>query len=211
MPRIRRSHMLLVAAGLTILVTGCSGDGERASFAGGVNAPAESPTPTADTSTTTSPLTAGTIVLSPDGLGPLAFGTQAARALHGLTQALGRAENWRLVPADGACAATRIFNWKNFDVIVNEATAESGSTRGLVGWMLRGTEPTLDLKTDRGIGIGSTVAAVRAAHGDLTIVQGEDGPMLTIPGSSGLITGELDGLGDASKIQTLRAGTVCPA
>ena len=33
--------------------------------------------------------------------------------------------------------------------------------------------------------------------------------MLTIPGSSGLITGELDGLGDASKIQTLRAGTVC--
>lgn len=202
--------MVLVAAALTILTTACSNDNERASFAGGVDAPAESQTPAADASTTTTPLSAASIALSPDGLGPLTFGTQAARALHGLTEAFGRAENWRLVPAGAACAATRIFTWKNLDVLVNEATAESGSTRGLVGWTLRGTKPTLDLRTDRGIGIGSTVAAVRAAYGDThKIVQDEHGPLLTIPGSSGLITGDLDGLGDASRIQTLRAGTVC--
>lgn len=210
MSQIRRSRIVLVAAALTMLTAACSNDSETSSFAGGVHTSNESRSPAPEPSTTTTPLTAGSIVLSPDGLGPVAFGTQAAVALNGLTQALGRAEKWSLVPAGGACAATRIFTWKNFDVLVNEATATSGSMRGLVGWALRGTEPALDFKTEKGVGIGSTVAAARAAYGDsIEIVQEEGGPTLTIPGSSGPITAGLDRLGDAGEIRTLRAGTAC--
>jgi hypothetical protein len=210
MSQIRSSPMVLVAAALTMLTAACSNDSGGTSFAGGVDTPNESRPPATEPSTTTTPMTSGSIILSPDGLGPVAFGTQAAVALNGLTQAFGRAEQWSLVPAGGACAATRIFTWKNFEVLVNEATSTSSSTRGLVGWALRGTEPTLDLRTEKGVGIGSRVAAARAAYGDsLESAQGPGGPTLTIPGSSGSITAELDRLGDAGKIQTLRAGTAC--
>jgi hypothetical protein len=211
MPGVRFSRLVLVIAGLTILTSACSNGKERASFTGGVEAPAETHIPVTDASTTTTALAARSLVLAPDGLGPLAFGTQAAQALHALTQALGRAENWTVVPAGAACAATRIFSWKNFDVLVNEVTAASGSMRGLVGWRLRGTGPTsLGVKTETGIGIGSTLTAVKAAYGEsANIVQGEPSPTLNITTPNGVIAGDLDGLGDANRIQALRAGTDC--
>lgn len=212
MPRrtriIRRA--VLVAAVLAALTTACGTDKERASFSGGVDTPVGSLTPGTDGSTTTTTLTAGSVVLSSDGLGPVAFGTQAARAMDGLTQALGRADSWGAVPAGLACAATRVFTWKNFDVFVNEVTAGSRSRPGLVGWAIRNAEPTLNLKTERGISVGSTVAAVKAAYGDnMKILPGELGPTLSITDATGSITGELDGLGDANKVRTLRAGTAC--
>lgn len=207
---MRLAHMILLAAALATLTIACSNETQRASVGGSMEAPPETRTPASDASTTTTGLTAGEVVLSPDGLGPLAFGTQAAQALKGLTQAFGRAENWRHVPESSGCPATRIFTWKTLDVLVNEVTAASGSMRGLVGWNLRGAESAFDLRTEGGVGIGSTVAAVRAAYGEaVTIAQANPASVLTMPGSGGVMTGELDGQGDRGKIRTLRAGIVC--
>lgn len=204
-------RVVLAAVALTVVASGCNNGGERASFAGGVGATTEEASSSPDVSTTSTTLAAESLVLSPDGLGPVPFGTQAAVALSGLTQALGRAENWTPVTAGATCGATRVFTWKNFDVIVNEATAASGGMRGLVGWRVRDTAPTfLDLKTEKGIGLGSTVAAVRAAYGDsVSMAQGDQGPVLTMTAASGVITADLDGGGDLNTVRSLRAGASC--
>lgn len=206
-----RSRVIVLAAALAAFPAACSTDTKPPASAAGTAAPADIRTPAADGLTSTTALAPGSLVLSPDGLGPLTFGTQAAQALKGLTQALGRAETWRSIPGGTGCAATRVFTWKNLDVVVNEATAASGSLRGLVGWTVRSAEPALGLTTDQGIGIGATVADVREAYGDsVTIIHAGTGASLTISASGGgVITADVAGTGDRSRVQTLRAGTVC--
>ena len=196
---------------LVVLAPACTKGSENASFSGGVENFAESKSVVPEASTTTTTFTAASIVLSPDGLGVLPFGKQAAQALGGLTQALGRAEDWRPISAPSACDATRIFTWKNFDVLVNETTMSSGGVRGLVGWVLRSGGPdALPFRTDRGIGIGSTVAALEAAYGEAVSVGSVTGqPTATITFPSGVMIGELDGLGPKSTIRSLWAGTPC--
>ena len=66
-----------------------------------------------------------------------------------------------MVPANATCGATRVFHWKDFDVLINEVTAHSGGNPGLVGWGMGAS--SLGLKTDKGIGVGSTLRAVKAA------------------------------------------------
>ncbi|MCA1845820.1 MAG: hypothetical protein LC792_22030 [Actinobacteria bacterium] len=153
------------------------------------------------------------MVPAPDGLGAaLPFGTQAAKAMNGLTQALGRAENVTVVPPNANCGATRSFRWKDFDVLINEVTGRSGGNPGLVGWAMGAAAPAaLGLKTDKGIGVGSTVAAVKAAYGPVTVAQGPSGPTLVIRAANGVITGDLDGTANTSRVKALRAGASCPA
>ena len=209
----RRCLRLVVAvASAAILTPACSRGSQRASFSGGVEAVGESPSLVTEPPTTRPTFTTESIVLSGDGLGALPFGQQAAQALAGLTEALGRAETWKVLPAGGECGATRVFTWQNFDVLVNEATATSGRARGLVGWKLGegGTTPWT-FKTAADIGIGSTVAALTAAYGsNMSLSSDEAGPVVTLTTPKGPITGRLDRLGDTGTIRSLRAGTACP-
>jgi hypothetical protein len=213
MPAPRSVRLALVAASLVVMTAACTSGKDRASFSGGVEPTAGAEAPKAETSTTTAALTMAELSLASDGVGPISFGAQAARALHALTEALGKAETPTLVPAAANCGATRIFRWKDFEVLINEVTALSGGNPGLVGWSLGAAAPvSLGLKTETSIGIGSTVAAVKAAYGPMvTIAQGASGPMLTITAPNGVMTGDLDGLGDASRVKTLRAGVSCAA
>jgi hypothetical protein len=149
----------LVAAILTLLLAGCTSNGTgRSSFAGGVDAFPGATTTVTDSSPPSATLGRSSVVLSANGLGPLMFGTQAARALAELTQALGQAEKPTLVPAGSSCGATRMFQWGNLHVLVNEVIAGAGATAGLVGWSLNGgVANPIDFRTDKGIGIGSTL------------------------------------------------------
>ena len=203
---MRLFRTTLVAITLATLMAACA-NGEKESSFRGFESTAEAPA----SSTTTTPLSMASLVLSADGLGPLSFGTQAAQALGALTQALGRAESSTIVPQGTTCDATRIFRWKDLDVLVNEVGGRSGGRAGLVGWSVGVTAPSgLGLKTEKGLGTGQTVSAFRAAYGEsVSIAQGESGPILTITASNGVLTGEADGLSDASKIKTLRAGVAC--
>jgi hypothetical protein len=127
-----------------------------------------------------------------------------------LTEALGQADKITPVPAGVACGATRRFQWANLQVFLNEVNRSSGGTAGLVGWYLGAPSPTsTDLRTDKGMGIGSTVAVIQAAYGHDVVVQGEHGPGFAITSAAGVVTGQLDGRSAASKVTSLQAGTVC--
>lgn len=213
MPALRSIRLAVVAVTLVALTASCTDGRQPASGSRGIDQGAIVEPPASGPSTTTTTLTVEQLVLGPDGLGPVTFGTQAARALNALTQALGRAEAVNHVPAGARCDATRIFSWKDLDVAVNEVGASSGGRPGLAGWLLRaGEAPTLGLTTENGIGLGSTVAAIKAAYGSsVSVAAGGSGPVVTITTPTGVITGELDGPGEEGKVRALRAGEYCGA
>ena len=209
MPALRALRVALAAATLVVVTAACtSPPKDDTTQKGDVKAPTvftgpESTEPT----TATTPLSMAALVLAPEGIGPLPFGMQAARAMNGLTQALGRAEKVTPVPSADSCGATRSFRWKNFDVFVNEVSSRSGGNPGLVGWSLSATAPSsIGLKTDKGIGIGSTLAAVKAAYGSAVTVAGST---FAVRGANGVMSGEVEGGGDAARVRTLRAGVFC--
>jgi len=213
MPAVRRFRSALPAIGLAVLMAACRSGDNRASFSGGVQPTDGAGHPMSAPSSSTAPaLTRAEIVLAPDGLGPVPFGTQAAQALKALTQALGRAESFTVVPPSTGCGATRIFRWKDLAVLVNEVSARSGARPGLVGWSVAASaSPSLGLQTGNGISVDSTVAAVRKAYGaSVAIAQGEHGPVLTIQTPNGVITGQLDGPSETSRVSSLEAGVSCP-
>ncbi|MGH9012239.1 MAG: hypothetical protein ACRDYF_20710, partial [Acidimicrobiia bacterium] len=82
---------------------------------------------------------------------------------------------------------------------------------GFVGWFLGPlTGAALDVKTDKGIGIGSTVAQIKAAYGtDQQIARGEQGWGFTATAPGGIIIGQLDGGADGNKVKNIQAGNYC--
>lgn len=202
----------LAAVTLLVVTAACTSPKEdKASFSGDVQAPVFTGPESTEPTTSTTALSVTAVVPGPAGIGPLTFGLQAARAMSGLTQALGRAEKVTQVPMDANCGATRVFRWKDFEVLINEVSARSGGTPGLVGWSLGAAAPSsLGLKTDKGVGIGSTLAAVKEAYGaGVTVAQAAGGPIVEIRAGNGVMTGELDGANDAARVKTLRAGASC--
>ena len=204
-------RLAVAAVAMMVMTAACSSGKGGASLAGKVDSGPPVSTPATEITTSTTALSVGSLVLSADGLGPLRFGTQAARALAGLTQALGQAAPPTPVPDGAACGATRIFRWKNFAVIVNEVAGRSGAMAGLVGWSSDGTVPVgVNLSTDKGIGVGSTVKALRTAYGEnVAFAAGGHGPAFTVTTPTGVITGDLDAATDTGKVRALQAGTVC--
>ena len=174
---------------------------------------AEQTTTSTAPTTTTVPLTKEQIVLSTDGVGAVKFGTNAAHTIARFMQALGPAEKNQPLPAGQACGATRRVVWANFQILVNEVTSISGAGRpGFVGWFLGpATGTALDFKTEKGIGVGATVAALKAAYGDRVSIQarGEDGPGFTITEPTGIMVGLLTIATDAGKVKDIQAGNYC--
>lgn len=207
MPALRVLRVALAAVSLVAVTSACTPPKDKASMQGDVKPPVSIGPESTEPTTSTTALSMTALVLAPDGIGPLPFGMQAARAMNGLTQALGRAETITPVPATANCGATRIFGWKDFRVLVNEVTSQSGGNPGLAGWSLGATAPSGGgLKTDKGIGIGSTLGAVKAAYGPAVSLAGQT---FAIRGASNVISGELEGSGDGARVKALRAGVSC--
>ena len=209
--RLRRAACCLLPV---VLLAGaaCGGGGKKEPT---TTTTAPTTTSTAPT-TTTGNLTKEQIVLGADGVGDtLKFGTNSAHTINRFMQALGQPEKNTPLPAGSACGATRRLEWANFQVLVNEVTSASGAGRpGFVGWYLgTATGPGLDFKTNKGIGVNSTVAALKAAYGDNVSVQGrgEQGPGFTITEPTGIIVGLLTAATDAGKIKNIQAGNYCGA
>jgi hypothetical protein len=204
---MRSSRLGLVALTLLALTAACTGGGspQRARLSGGVEPPPELATQPEPSTPPTTAMSASAVVLAADGLGPLAFGTQAARSMEALTQAFGRAETIVPLPAGSTCAATRTFHWKGFAVWINEVTGQSGGSPGLVGWSLTAPAPA-GLKTATGIGMGSTAGAIKAAYGSAAT---RTGSTMTITASNGTITADLAGASDSSPVKAMHAGVTC--
>jgi hypothetical protein len=206
--RLRRAALFLLPVGLLAGVA-CNG-GDKKDAATTTSAPTT--TSTAPT-TTTGPLTKEQIVLAPDGVGGVKFGNNSANTIKRFMDALGQPEKNTPLPAGTACGATRRLHWANFQVLVNEVTSTAGAGRpGFAGWFLGpATGTALDFKTEKGIGVGSTVAALKAAYGEDVSVQarGEQGPGFTITQPTGIIVGLLTLATDAGKVKNIQAGNYC--
>ncbi|HVW34497.1 MAG TPA: hypothetical protein VHL53_18330 [Acidimicrobiia bacterium] len=206
--RSRRAAACLLP--VVLLTAGCSKDKKEPATTTTL-APTTAPT---ESTTTTVPFTKESIVLAGDGLGPaLPFGTNAAKTIGSLIQALGNPEKNTPLPVGQPCGATRRLTWANFQVLVNEVGVTSNAGRpGFAGWFLGPNGPNaLPFKTDKGIGVGSTVAQMQAAYGgDVTTSHGEQGAAFFISTPSGLqITGQLTTIGPQAKVTNIQAGSYC--
>jgi hypothetical protein len=74
-----------------------------------------------------------------------------------------------------------------------------------VGWTDSG-KGSVKLTTADGLGVGSTLAAVRASQSGVTVTTGSLGPEFT---SSGGLSGILDGTGANAHVTVLYAGESC--
>ncbi|HEV3365643.1 MAG TPA: hypothetical protein VG795_16185 [Acidimicrobiia bacterium] len=207
MTQLRLRRAALVVLPVVLLAAAACGNGNNESSTTTTAGPT---TTTTAASTTTAPLTKEAMVLGDEGVGPVTFGTNAAHTIARFMQALGPGEKNQPLPAGQPCGATRRVVWANFQILVNEVTSMSGAGKpGFAGWFLGSPGPH-DFKTEKGIGIGSTVAALKAAYGtDVVIARGESGPAFTVTAAKGIITGQLDGQGDNNKIKNIQAGSYC--
>jgi hypothetical protein len=208
--RLRRAIRIVLPV---VLLAGaaCGGDDKES-----VTTTTTAPTTTSTAPTTTTALlTKDQIVLAADGVGAIKFGNNSANTIRRFMDALGEPEKNTPLPAGTACGATRRLHWANFQVLVNEVTSASGAGKpGFTGWFLGPpTAAPLDLKTEKGITVGSTVAELKAAYGDdLTVAgRGEEGPGFTITVPGGIMLGLLSAATDAGKIKDIQAGNYCGA
>ena len=202
---LRRTAVLVLSAAL-VTAAGCSKDKKD-----DATTTTTAPTTTSTTPPTTALLTKEQIVLSADGVGAVKFGENSAHTIARFMQALGDPQKNTPLPAGTACGATRRLQWGNFQVLVNEVVSTSGAGKpGFAGWLLGapGGAP-LDFKTDKGIGVGSTVAQLKAAYPDAVVARGEQGPGYNVTLSTGIILGQLSALTDAGKIINIQAGSYC--
>jgi len=179
-----------------------------------VTAPSSSSTTTATapTTTTTAPLTKEAVVLAPNGLGPVRIGDPAASAVARLTQALGPADKETPAAAGASCGATRSLQWADLQVFVNDTPNAPAGKSGFLGWFdgVTSAKPALGLKTEKGIGIGSTEAQLKTAYGpDVSISRGEHGPGFNLTPKTGILLGALSGMTDADHITNIQAGGFC--
>lgn len=206
--RLRRTVLVVLSAAL-LTAAACSND-KKGSATTTTLAPTTAPT---ESTTTTVPFTKESIVLAADGLGAgLPFQTNAASTIRLLIQALGQPEKNTPLPVGTACGATRRLQWGNFQVLVNEVGVTSAAGKpGFAGWYLGAPSPTqLPFKTEKGITIGSTVAALKAAYGtDVNVARGEQGAGYNVTLSRGIILGQLDALTDTGKVKNIQAGNFC--
>jgi hypothetical protein len=212
--RPRRVARVLLSGLLLVVGAACNGGDDKKDNGTTESTPPSIPLTTESTAptTTTAALTKEAIVLAGDGVGPLKFGTNSAHTIARFMQALGEPEKNQPLPVGTACAATRRLQWGNFQVLVNEVGSSSGAGRpGFGGWFLgAATGAPLDFKTEKGIGLGSTVGQLKAAYGtDVQISRGESGPSFTVPVPGGIILGQLDALTDAGKVKNIQAGSYC--
>jgi hypothetical protein len=169
------------------------------------------------TDTTTPPSTVLTItkeslVLSPDGLGVLRFGEESGSVVGRLTTALGAPDKDAPVPSDKRCGATRVVEWSNLQILLNDAVDAPRGSTGFVGWFygLSSPKPSLFLKTANGVGLGTTVAALKAAYGEgVDIERGEQGPAFSVMAEEGILLGQLTTMTDNGMVANLQSGSFC--
>lgn len=177
--------------------------------------PSGSPSPANPTSPSPSPGATGvspatqapapvSVVLRPDGLGftdggssssSLAFGSDADDVRAAVDRALGEGGD-RATPDCGADVVTRQYDGL-FLLLDGDR---------FVGWVTG----TPGLTTGDGIGVGATLADLRAAYPDLSVTEGTLGVEWSTAGDGGVF-GFLDGAQEPSQVTNVLAGQACLA
>jgi hypothetical protein len=180
-----------------------------------------STTTTTTTSTTTTTTVAPTPVLSlrDDGLGEARFGTDADAVVEFVNSLLGDPttdSGW--VPAAGqfgSCPGTEVrgVSWRDLTLMFGDASTVTSGRPHFFAYVYgpafarTGIDPP-GLQTVAGIGIGSTVAQLRAAYPAADVHEGD---RITPPGFSlgDDFSGILTGVTDADTVRAIAGGVGC--
>lgn len=220
---------------ISALATACGGDtGSEVSgttSTSGVSSEGTSTVPAPPVPAPSAPSTTGagaptehsTVLLRPDGLGVTAFGDMPEYAIAALTAELGEPTRDKTEPAFssfGTCPGTtlRAVEWGGLAVLITDGATAYGIEGGphFFAYQYRSDE-SLGLVTREGVGLGSTVADLRAAYGAEVRVSSEqyapaDPAAASFEvgayGPAGLY-GFLDGTADTSTVTEIAAGQAC--
>lgn len=214
---------------MALLLGACSDDGDGSGAApastttttagagGTTTAPAGATVPGQVTTTAPAPASAPAGPgLRPDGLGVARLGEAEHSAVAGLTGAFGPPDADRPVDSD-ACGtgADREVRWSGLTAWFGDEADE----RVFYGWRLARLDGGLPagpaLTTAEGVGVGATVAELRAAYGSaLTLGAGSGGAgagftVRDAEGHRAELSGLLTGADDSGTVTAFSGGLVC--
>lgn len=207
-----RTRTLLALAAAAMLVAGCTDDGDdppattTTSVAVTTTAPAVTTTgatTTAPEVTSTTPPAAAAIVLRVDGLGLVDFGDPKDAALSALSAALGPIDESGVGCELGGPGSTTA-RWKELRVEFADGVVRSYNVRPP-----NGVAPVLNLETEAGVGLGSTVAQLETAYGARLSIPGlsaEFGPdnfAVAFPATDRVLLGTLSDTSDTGTVTAI--------
>jgi hypothetical protein len=147
---------------------------------------------------------AGQLVLEPNGVGlvtgasirHLPFGTDVTSLTRALTATIGPVS--RTTQTECGQGPRIQLSRQGFSALVNGAS--------FVGWVDSG-RTTPRLTTVNGLGVGSTLASIKAGFAGVTVTTDSLGPEWTTP--DGAVGGLLDGTATTSRMTDFYAGETC--
>ena len=156
--------------------------------------------------------------LRTDGFSAVAFGTEAEAAIAAFTAELGAPSEdtgWVEPLSISHCGGTqsRRLSWGALSMLFGDQSSYLQGSPHFHGWSYGtvegiGAEP-IGLVTDQDVGLGDTVADLRAAYPGVTVTPGEQGLIETTFSVDGSLGGLLTGDTDGDTVTVLSAGPYC--
>lgn len=164
------------------------------------------------------PIAAPTLLLARDGLGIATFGDNADATIAAVTAVLGESDNdsgWVDPLSIGACAGqqARFVAWGSLYLYFSDESAFGHGDPHFFGYSY-GSESDLEvipegLATTEGIGLGTTVAFLRAAYHDVVVEAGEEGLFPSNFYVDDNLSGRLTGGNDDDLVTVIIGGDPC--
>jgi hypothetical protein len=158
------------------------------------------------------------LFLAGDGIGEIGLGTEADAAIAQLSVTLGSPDDdtdWSA--ALGTCPGTesRIVRWSSLQIFLTNGETAWASNPHFFHYgqsLAAGGGEYLDLRTDKEIGIGSTIGELKLAYGDVVAVSDDPafGPYWEVVGTEpAYLWGTATGVADESVIDAVSGGAGC--
>ncbi|HJU51074.1 MAG TPA: hypothetical protein VJ815_01955 [Acidimicrobiia bacterium] len=158
------------------------------------------------------------LFLAGDGIGEIGLGTPAEAAISQLSATLGLPDDDTDWTANlGTCPGTesRIVRWSSLQIFLTDGETAWATEPHFFHYgqsLAAGGGEYLDLRTEKEIGIGSTISELKSAYGEAVIV-GDDpafGPYWEVAGTDpSYLWGTATGVADDSVIDALSGGAGC--
>ena len=211
--RLARISTSFACAVAMVVVGGCARDAAQSVGDRSVASPS-----VAGSAVSSGPVVAPRIVLARDGLGIAAFGDAADDTVAAVTAVLGEPDidsGWVEPLSIGPCAGetARSVAWGSLYLYFSDESGFGHGERHFFSYSY-GSESDLEaipegLATTEGIGLGTTVAFLRAAYHDVVVEAGEEGLFPSNFYVDDNLSGRLTGGNDDDLVTVIIGGDPC--